>query len=163
MRLVLGLLAAASISQPFLNAKEPKNRLAEVSANAELTEEGKKIPRPTPDRPVYYVPITYGWHEEGGLIAGEEPPKRADVLRQLGLALEGYVLQALPPDANSTLPSLIIAVEWGYSEPVGLMHAAANPRAGRLCFRFPVKPGFRFPAPCPRSKDLFVPGPVAAG
>jgi hypothetical protein len=132
LRLALSLLAGAACALPGFAAGEPKERLAEVAANAELTEEGKKVPRPTPEHPVYYVPVTYGWHEEGGLIAGEEPPKRADVLRLVGQALakEGYILQALRSDANTTLPSLIITVEWGYLNPVASEHGAANLTTG---------------------------------
>lgn len=97
----------------------PKKDKAEVVANAELTEEGLKIPRPTHGNPVYYVPMIHGWNEIGKIVAGEEPPKRSDVLRQLAQALakEGYVLQALRPDANTTMPSLIIDIAWGYMNP----------------------------------------------
>lgn len=102
--------------------------LAEVVANAELTEEGKKIPHPASDRPAYYVPVILGWQESGKIIAGEEPPKRDLVLKQLGQALakEGYVLQALRPDSNTTLPSLIIAVEWGSLNPLVTGHGALD-------------------------------------
>lgn len=101
---------------------------AEVVANADLTEEGKKIPRPTPGRPVYYVPVILGWQEGGKIVAGEEPPRRELVLKQLGQALakEGYVLQALRPDADKTLPSLIIAIEWGSLNPLVTEHGALD-------------------------------------
>jgi hypothetical protein len=123
------VLTMASLALPLLRAKE---RLSEVSANAELTEAGRKIPRPTPDKPAYYVPVIYGWYEDGALVAGEEPPKRADLIRQVGQALakEGYVLQALRPDANKTLPSLIITVEWGYLNPVVTNEGALNQTTG---------------------------------
>jgi hypothetical protein len=106
---ILGLTAAAA-------AKKDK---AEVVANAELTEEGRQTLRPTPGKPVYYVPMIHGWNETGKIVAGEEPPKRADLLRHLGQALakEGYILQALRPDANTTMPSLIIDIAWGYMNP----------------------------------------------
>lgn len=113
-----GCLVALAIWPAGLHAAAKKDK-AEVVANAELTEEGLKTPRPTPGKPVYYVPVIQGWHETGKIVAGEEPPKRADVLRQLAQALakEGYVLQALRPDANTTVPSLIIHVAWGYMNP----------------------------------------------
>ncbi len=106
--------------------------LAAVVANADLTEEGRKIPRPTPDKPAYYVPVILGWQEAGRIVAGEEPPKREEVLRQLGQALakEGYILQALRPDANKTLPSLIIAVEWGCLNPLVTEHGALDLSTG---------------------------------
>jgi hypothetical protein len=107
-------------------------RQAEVSANGELTEQGRKIPRPTSGQPVYYVPVIMGWHESGALVAGEAPPKRADVIRLLGQALakEGYVLQALRPNGNNTLPSLILTIEWGYLNPVITHEGAANLTTG---------------------------------
>lgn len=88
-------------------------------ANTDLTADGRKVARPTPDHPAYYVPVILGYHEGGEIIAGEKPPSRADVLRQVGKALakEGYVLQALRTDANTTQPSLILAIEWGYLNP----------------------------------------------
>lgn len=125
--LVLGLLALGVTGY----ARIARN-LAAVVANADLTEEGKKIPRPTPDQPAYYVPVILGWQEAGKIVAGEEPPKREQVLRQLGQALakEGYVLQALRPDANKTLPSLIIAVEWGCLNPLVTEHGALDLSTG---------------------------------
>lgn len=105
---VLGVTACAELKD-----------LAEVAANADLTEEGKLVPRPTPGQPAYYVPVILGWQEAGKIVAGEEPPKRDMVLRELAKALakEGYILQALRPDANKTMPSLIIGIEWGYMNP----------------------------------------------
>jgi hypothetical protein len=110
--LTLGVLATAVCAAP-------KKDKAEVVANAELTEEGRQASRPTPGHPVYYVPMTHGWHESGKIVAGEEPPKRADVLRHIAQALakEGYILQALRPDANTTVPSIVIHIAWGYMNP----------------------------------------------
>jgi hypothetical protein len=90
-----------------------------VIVNVDLTDEGRKIARPTPEQPAYYVPVILGYHEGGKIIGGEQPPSRQEMLRQLGRALakEGYVLQAVRPNANQTLPSLILAFEWGYLNP----------------------------------------------
>lgn len=94
-------------------------RQVQVIVNIDMTAEGKKVPRPTPEKPAYYVPVTLGYHTAGEIIAGEKPPARAEMIRQLGQALakEGYVLQALRPDANKTTPSLILTFEWGYLNP----------------------------------------------
>lgn len=125
-------VAAALFVSSSVGAKEPVTRLTEVIANADLTEDGKKFPTPTPGHPIYYVPIIYGWHEEGRIVAGEEPPKRTEMIRLLGQALarEGYVLQALRPDANTTRPSIIVAVEWGYLNPVITNEGALNVTTG---------------------------------
>jgi hypothetical protein len=110
-------LCLSSVCPAFCAAL--KKDKAEVVANADLTEEGRQAQRPTADHPIYYVPVIHGWHEAGKIVAGEEPPKRADVLRHLAQALakEGYVLQALRSDANTTTPSLIIHIAWGYMNP----------------------------------------------
>lgn len=109
-----------------------KGDKAEVAINCELTEEGRKVPRPTLQNPAYYVPVIFGYHESGRIIAGEEPPKREELVRQLGRALakEGYVLQALRPDANTTTPALIITIEWGYLNPVVSNHGALDLSTG---------------------------------
>ena len=126
------LVICAACALPGLSANEQTVRLTEVSANADLTAAGRKIPKPASGQPVYYVPVILGWHEEGALVAGEEPPKRAAVLREIGQALakQGYVLQALRPDANTTVPSLIITVEWGYINPV-ITHEGAMSQTTR--------------------------------
>jgi hypothetical protein len=92
---------------------------AMVIVNVDLTPEGAKIPHPSASQPAYYVPVILGYHQSGKIIGGEKPPSRQEMIRQLGRALakEGYVLQAVRPDANQTLPSLILAFEWGYLNP----------------------------------------------
>src|SRR6185436_15945768 len=89
----LGAAAGAAVSQK-----------AEVIVNIDMTADGKKVERPTPDKPAYYVPVILGYHTGGEIVAGEKPPSRAEVIRQLGKALakEGYVLQATRPDASKT-------------------------------------------------------------
>jgi hypothetical protein len=125
-------LVALGLALFGLEIRAAAARQAEVSANGELTEAGRKFPRPAAGQPVYYVPVIMGWHESGALTAGETPPKRADVIRLLGQALarEGYVLQALRPNGNNTLPSLIITFEWGYLNPVITHEGAANLTTG---------------------------------
>jgi hypothetical protein len=113
--LCFGLLAP--LPATALAARQGDN--AAVAANGDLTPEGKLVPRPTREQPAYYVSVILGWHEAGQVVAGEEPPKREMVLLEVAQALakEGYILQALRSDANTTTPSLIIAIEWGYMNP----------------------------------------------
>ena len=114
------IVALVSLVSPVARAAGTVAAIkAEVIANAEVTDDGRKVARPTPEHPAYYVPVILGYHASGEIVAGEKPPSRADVLRQLGrtLAKEGYVLQALRPEANTTRPSLILAIEWGYLNP----------------------------------------------
>jgi hypothetical protein len=109
-----------------------KDRHVEIIANIDMTPEGRKVPRPTPENPAYYVPVTLGYNEGGVIIAGEKPPVRSELLRQMAQALakEGYILQALRPNANETTPSLILAFEWGYLNPVVSEHGALDLQTG---------------------------------
>jgi hypothetical protein len=123
---------------PSSLAAKRRNDDLQVVVNVDLTEEGRKVPRPTPEQPAYYVPVIFGWQEEGKIIAGEMPPSREEMLRQVGRALarEGYILQALRPDANETAPSLIISLEWGYLNPdvldTGALDLATDSSGGSL-------------------------------
>lgn len=131
-RLVRGVFVLGFWVLPAIVFAAPKGDLAAVIVNVDLTEEGRKIPPPTPGRPAYYVPVILGYHESGKIVAGEEPPKREELIRQLGgaLAKEGYVLQALRPDANRTLPALILAIEWGYLNPLVIEHGGLDLSTG---------------------------------
>jgi len=117
IRVALCACTLAVFAPPALAVKDGDKVM--VIVNVDLTDEGRKIPRPTPEQPAYYVPVILGYHEGGKIIGGEQPPSRQEMLRQLGRALakEGYVLQAVRPNANQTLPSLILAFEWGYLNP----------------------------------------------
>lgn len=103
----------------FAGGNADKEAQAQVIVNSDLTPEGKARPMPTPEKPAYYVPIILGWSEHGHIVAGEEPPSRKEVLKLVGQALakRGYVLQALRPKANETIPDVIVGVEWGYLNP----------------------------------------------
>ncbi len=115
--LVFAVLAAGTLHAAGVPAK--KKAEAEVNVKIDLTDEGRKIARPTPLKPAYYVPTIVGYSEHGEIVAGEIPPGRARILRELAQALakEGYVLQALRPDADKTVPSLVLVFEWGSLNP----------------------------------------------
>jgi len=81
----------------------------------ELTDAGKRIERPTPAHPAYYIPISAGY-APGGQFAfwQREPPTEAKVLSELAreLAGQGYLLAT-----HQHPPSLIMVVSWGYIAP----------------------------------------------
>lgn len=73
--------------------------------------------RATPDKPIYYQPIFFGYRAEGHLVTfyTKNPPMtarqtaQAEQLLVKGLAAQGYFIATkLSP------PSLIITFEWGY-------------------------------------------------
>ncbi len=116
LRSCLAVFVAVAAAVPTAFAAPAR---AEVVVNIDMTPDGKKVPRPTAEHPAYYVPVILGYHTNGQIIAGERPPSRAELIRDMGKALakEGYVLQALRPDNKTTLPSLILCFEWGYLNP----------------------------------------------
>lgn len=81
-----------------------------------VSEAGKKVERPSKQKPVYYIPIIAGYHEEGKIVAGEKVPNREDVLKRVhrSLAKEGYLFD--PTLKNK--PSLLICLEWGSINPL---------------------------------------------
>jgi hypothetical protein len=105
-------LAASALLVPALLAREPK---VEVNVNTTLTEAGKKLTPPTPGHPTYYFPVVIGWKEEGTIVAGEKPPPKAAVVKQLAktLAEQGYLVmgEKTPP------PSQLLVFYWGYMNP----------------------------------------------
>ena len=87
----------------------------EVNLVVDLTAEGKKIPPPSRERPVFYLPVLAGYREMGALVAGEKSPPSAPVARLLAkaLAAQGYLVmgEKTPP------PSLVLVFHWGYLNP----------------------------------------------
>ena len=43
-------------------------RFERVARGVELTPAGRAVPRPTPEKPAYYVPVILGWHERGRIV-----------------------------------------------------------------------------------------------
>jgi len=94
-------------------AGEPKT---DINVNVTLTEEGKKIDRPTRENPAYYRAAVVGFKEEGNLVAGEKKPDKGKVFQVLKktLAAQGY-LESAPDQVSSA--TLLLAFYWGYANP----------------------------------------------
>lgn len=103
-------LAAATTHGGVLDWLFSRNEI-EVISVTDMTPEGRKQRTPTPENPAYYVAISLGFQDLGGIVGGEKPPPKEDVLRQISAALakQGY----LPATETSPPPTLALAFAWG--------------------------------------------------
>lgn len=87
-----------------------KNPRLEMTVITEMTEEGKKRPPVSPDKPAYFEAFSSGFHQLGNAPANEKTLTAADIERVLvrALATNGY-LPARPPQR----PSLMVFYTWG--------------------------------------------------
>jgi hypothetical protein len=88
-----------------------------VNVVVDLTAAGKKVAKPTPDHPAYYVPVAQGDKNLGDIIVHYQdrpPPSTSEVQHLLvqSLAAQGYL-----PATRQTPPSLILIYSWGYIAP----------------------------------------------
>ncbi len=111
------VLASAALT-PRLNAGflgfgAPKE--ADVNVVVDMTEDGRKVPPPTKEKPAIYYPVLAGYREEGSLVAGEKSPPPNSVAKLFAKALAGqhyYVFGAKTP-----APTIILVFHWGYMNP----------------------------------------------
>jgi len=105
--LVLGapMLAVAGISNFLLGTDE-----LQTITVTDVTEAGRQAPAASPQRPLFYAAISGGYHDFGGLIAGEKPVARATVNKLMidVLAKQGY----LPAKADDRA-DVIVVWTWG--------------------------------------------------
>jgi hypothetical protein len=111
MKLSTGLLLGL-----LLPLAAPAVPVAEVNVNVDLTPAGRKITRPTPAAPVYYMPVVGGFHEEGDIPAGgPKPPPQNFVLHEMAVALasQGYLVA----NPRTPPPALLLVFHWGSMNP----------------------------------------------
>ncbi len=87
-----------------------------VDVVVNMTDEGYKISRPTPDKPAYYFPFTAGYIQSGAVLTGEKPPPPSPEIEHLlakALAEQGYLVMN-----KKNHPSLILIFWWGYMAPI---------------------------------------------
>src|SRR5436853_523519 len=78
----------------------------ELILYSELTDDGKKFTLPIPGHPVFYLPVSGGFQERGGIVAGEKSPSKAEVEKLVvkTLASQGY----FQTDKDHPSPALFI-------------------------------------------------------
>ncbi len=87
-----------------------------IGVVVEVTDAGKKIDRPAPDKPAYYEPLVLGYREMGGVLVNWQrpPPPPADVEHALVDALAGQGYLVAP---SQTPASLLLVCRWGIVDP----------------------------------------------
>lgn len=112
-------VAASCLAEPF----------REVDVNVDMTPEGKKLERPTPDKPQYYFPLFEGYREVGDKVANEKSPTDPMVKALIvkTLAAQGYLAD---PEAKHGAPQLLIVFYWGYMNPVTIDDPSADMASG---------------------------------
>jgi hypothetical protein len=83
----------------------------EVIAVTDMTTAGREHRPPTPQEPVYYVAVSLGFQDIGGLVGGDKIPPKQEMLRTITtvLAEQGY----LPYGEGTPAPSLLLVLTWG--------------------------------------------------
>jgi hypothetical protein len=108
--LLCGLALAPVLSSAgILDFLFSKNELEAVTVT-DMTREGALRRLPSPENPVYFVPISAGFMGLGGAKAGEQPVSRQLVNQTMlkVLAKQGYL-----PAAPGQEPDVILAWTWG--------------------------------------------------
>ena len=119
------ILRAALFFAAFLPASALRaNDDIRVDVVVDMTDAGKKVARPTIDKPAYYFPLTVGYKEQGAFIADQGPPPATlEVQHLIAKALydQGYrVTNAVSP------ASLVLVFWWGHISP-SLVSTEAGP------------------------------------
>ncbi len=98
----------------------------EVITNTDLTPEGRAWPLATRAAPQYYVSVSAGFQDFGGVIAGIDAPPPAEVVKMLTaeLAKQGYraATEDTPP------PTLVLFFTWGSLNTDTVSDADGNER-----------------------------------
>lgn len=116
--LTVGLLFFGSVSAPaqgLLDWLLGLHHDVQVITNSDVTPVGARLPPVSPENPVYYVAVSAGYRDFGGIIAGDKLPKSQDMIRTVArvLAKEGY----LPADDQHP-PTQCIIFSWGTLYPM---------------------------------------------
>jgi len=92
-----------------------QNGSVRVDVVVDMTDAGKRIARPTPERPAYYLPLPMGYKEFGYEAYFKRPPPTAIEIQQMlsyALAQQGYELMS-----KQNHPSIVLSFFWGYMDP----------------------------------------------
>ena len=114
-----------------------------VDVVVDMTEAGKKVARPTPNNPAFYLPVPLGYREFGyAPFFKRPPPLQAEVERMLSVALaqQGYQLMS-----KLNQPSIVLTFWWGYMAPPDpgtqqLVHVPPATKPGGLNLSTDPKP-----------------------
>jgi hypothetical protein len=82
----------------------------EVIVNTDVTREGARLPQASTEHPVYYVAVSLGYRDLGGVIAGDKLPAKETMYSWIAKALakQGYL-----PAGGDHLPTQLVVFTWG--------------------------------------------------
>jgi hypothetical protein len=104
-----GILASSASAANFLNWIFPKHDV-QVIAVTDTTPAGALRRTVSQENPAYYMAVSAGYRDFGGIIAGEKVPPKDEVMKTIAkvLAKQGYLAAS---DAHP--PSLLLIWTWG--------------------------------------------------
>ncbi|HEY0946702.1 MAG TPA: hypothetical protein VGD81_15590, partial [Opitutaceae bacterium] len=83
----------------------------EVITVTDMTPEGRLRVPPTPANPAYYIPVSLGYRDFGGIVAGIKAPPKEEVYRAVGKVLSKHGF--LPATEKTPAPTLLLVFAWG--------------------------------------------------
>lgn len=113
-RLVHCLFCAALVAPTaragWLDALQSR-RDFEVITVTDMTPQGRRWPAPSPAQPQYYLPVSLGYRDLGGVIGRVKEPPERDAVQTIAreLAQRGY----LPATEKTPPPTLVLVFSWG--------------------------------------------------
>jgi hypothetical protein len=157
----LAAISTADLSASVLDWIFPK-RDVQVVAVTDTTPAGALRRPVSPANPAYYVAVSAGYRDFGGIIAGEKIPPKEEVLKTIGrvLAKQGYL-----PATDDKTPSLLLVWTWGTMNTDRMYSFNPDDTEGRqvnrnqlLRFMGAYKLGLITREPHPFQQDLMLPG-----
>ena len=109
MLALVGLLVPAAPAAGVLDWLFPRPELRVVTVT-DTTPAGALRRPVSPAQPAYYVAVSAGFRDFGGIVAGEKAPPKEEVFRTMArvLARQGYL-----PASEAHPPSLLLLWTWG--------------------------------------------------
>lgn len=99
----------ASASAGILDWLLPKHDIQVITVT-DTTPVGALRRSASPSNPIYYMAVSAGFRDFGGIVAGEKAPKKEEVFKTIGavLAKQGYL-----PGTDKNPPTLLLLWTWG--------------------------------------------------
>ena len=107
--LALGVASAMPATAGILDWLLPKHDIQVITVT-DATPVGALRRQVTPANPVFYMAVSAGFRDFGGIVAGEKEPKKEEVFKTMAtvLAKQGYL-----PATNQHPPTLLLLWTWG--------------------------------------------------
>ncbi|MEI6107268.1 MAG: hypothetical protein WCR49_09665 [Opitutae bacterium] len=129
-RLLCGVVLACSVGDVVGAIEDWDAADRSHVLTVDLTREGQNLLPPSPDKPVYYVPVVLGYKERGEIVKHyERRPNEEVILRTLIATLEkqGYRIAS-----KEFPPTLTLSFEWGTVAPSFLDKRVLNTAEMRM-------------------------------